>query len=560
MQESSVLERADLERWLRALARRWWVIAACFVLVTGSAAAFALSRQKQYTATSAVLFSQNQIGYNILGFTSAAGNTTTPQADNVTLVTSSQVAEAVSQALGGHPGPITISQVVTASEVGTSDVVNISATEPSPAFAKRLANLYAREAIAFQMSTARAGIEQVRNSLQGQLSAMTPAEQASDAGNSLKARISQLDTLIAAQTGQGQLIQPATTPTSPSSPKTKLDVAVGALLGLLFGIGLALLLERLNRQVRTVEELSEILGYPLLAEIPEQPGLRGEGASDIDPYGHNSIEMLQARLRYFNVDSQLRTLLVTSCAPQEGKTTVGWHLAQVSALSGRGRVLLLEADLRRPSLAVARGLFPGPGLSDVLAGDCGYEEAIQQVRHPRARNGSGPDGWLDVIVAGAAPPNPAELIDSARMRDLIQELSGVYDFVVVDCGPALAVPDPLVLMSQVDGVLVVSRVGTIERNEAIALRDELRSAQAPVVGFVANRVKSSIDKRYYHSYSSYVAPDSERSMPVSGTVEVLVRGKPPATSSARSAQQSGNRPQKQTRASMSARERRQRFK
>jgi polysaccharide biosynthesis transport protein len=450
--------------------------------------------------------------------------------------------------------------VVTATEVGTSDVVDISATEPSPAFATRLANVYAREAITFQMNTARAGISQVRNSLQAQLSAMTPAEQASDAGTSLKARISQLDTLAAAQTGQGQLIQPATPPTSPSSPKTKLDIAVGALLGLLFGIGLALLLERLNRQIRTVEELSEILGYPLLAEIPEQAGLRGE-ASDIDPYGHNSIEMLQARLRYFNVDSQLRTLLVTSCAPQEGKTTVAWHLAQVSTLSGRGRVLLLEADLRRPSLAVARGLFPGPGLSDVLAGDCGYEQAIQQVRHPRTRTGSAPEGWLDVIVAGAAPPNPAELIDSARMRDLLQELSGVYDFIVVDCGPALAVPDPLVLMSQVDGVLVISRVGSIERNEATALRDELRSARAPVVGFVANRVKSSMESRYYHSYSSYVAPDAERTVPPPGTVEVLVRGKSSAGSpSARSGQQSGNRPPKQSRASMSARDRRQRFK
>jgi len=124
------------------------------------------------------------------------------------------------------------------------------------------------------------------------------------------------------------------------------------------------------------------------------------------------------------------------------------------------------------------------GLSDVLAGDCGYEEAIQQVRHPRARNGSGPDGWLDVIVAGAAPPNPAELIDSARMRDLIQELTGVYDFVVVDCGPALAVPDPLVLMSQVDGVLVVSQK---VKNETVLRQLDIKSSTEFVITIGAEK-------------------------------------------------------------------------
>jgi succinoglycan biosynthesis transport protein ExoP len=498
VEEPQSLDGVDLGRWLRVLRRRWWVIAACFILVAGSAAAFSLTRQKQYTATASVLFNESQLGFDLLGLPTTSGDAQPAiQADNVRLVQSSQVAALVSTALGGSLSPAQITRKVSASAAGTSDVVAIKAQDTSPAFAARLANLYAQQAIAFATFTDRSNVLQVRDSLQSQLSLMTPAQRKSPAGVALQARISQLNTLAAAQTGNAQLIELASVPGSPSYPKTKLDIVLGGCLGLLLGIGLALLLERLNRQVR-VEELSRIYGHPVLAAVPESDDLQQDKAGAMDADGHNSIDVLRGRLRYFNVDGQMGSLLVTSCMPQEGKTTIAWHLARASALSTHGRVLLLEADLRRPSLATARGLQAGPGLSDVLAGDCRIDDAIQGVAVAPSRNGSGSDRLLDVIVAGPVPPNPAELIESERMKELISELTRAYDYMVVDSAPALVLPDPLALMSQVAGVLVVCRVGSTTRDAAEQLYEVLRSVRAPVVGVVANRVKKSLEASYYY--------------------------------------------------------------
>jgi capsular exopolysaccharide synthesis family protein len=515
LEEPQALDHIDLQRWLRGLRQRWWVVLGCLLLVGGSAAAFALTRQKQYTATASVLFSESQIGNDLLGIINTSNSQTAPQADDVKLVQSSQVALRTSHALAGRLDPLGIAAKVSVSEVGTSDVVAVQAQDTSPRFAAQLANVYARQAIEFVTFTNRSQVTQVRGSLQSQLAGMTPAQRQSSAGLSLQARISQLSTLAAAQTGNAQLIEPATVPSSPSSPKTKLDIILGGFLGLLFGIGLALLLERLNRQVRGMDELGEIYGFPVLAEIPESAALQQEDSSKNDARGHNSIDMLRARLRYFNVDGQMKSLLVTSCAPQEGKTTVAWHLARASAVSIHGgRVLLLEADLRRPSLAAARGLREGPGLSDVLAGDCGHREVVQHVEITSLQNGAGPEWTLDVIVAGAVPPNPAELIESERMKQLLRALTDEYDFIVVDSGPALVVPDPLALMSQVAGVLVVSRLGGTTRDAAFKLREELLAVRAPVVGVVANRVKHSIESTYYQSY---VASPPTRETPVTAS-------------------------------------------
>ena len=514
MHEHERLNPADLQHWLRVIWRRRLVIVACVFLVGGSAALFAESQQKKYTATASVLFGQSQIGYSLLGLPSTSSNTNVqaPQADNVKLVGSTEVAVAASRALGGQPGPIDIGKAIAASEDGTSNVVSIAATAADPVFAARLANVYATQAIKFQSKTSQNGVTEVRNSLKAQLAGMTVAQRYSPAGTALQTQINQLNTLAAAQTGQGQLVQPATVPSSPSSPKTKIDVLLGICVGLLFGISLALLLERLNKRIERVEQLSDIFDCPILAEIPEKDsfqsvnGDRGERLAQVGPdgtaYGDSSIEMLQARLRYFKVDGRLRSVLVTSCVPEEGKTTIAWHLARASALTG-SRVLLLEADLRRPAIAHAGGLHPGPGLSDVLAGDCDYQDVVQTVPLTASLNGTGRASGLDVMVAGTVPPNPGQLIESDRLRLLLLELSADYDLVIVDSGPALMVPDPLVLMGQVDGVLVVCRMGSVTRDHATHLHDELGAVHAPVVGVVANRVKRSHEpSHYYQGYAS----------------------------------------------------------
>ncbi len=503
MGEQHALDHLDLERWLALLRRRWGIIAACVVLLAGSATIFSLTRQKQYTATASLLFSQSQIGPDLLGNTNSSSNTdpATQAETNVRLVESSAVAARVASALGRGFSPLRVASSVSASQEGQSNVVAVQAQDPSPTFAARLATLYANAFIAFQTNNDRSTILRVRSTLTSQLDTMSPAEVQSPAGVSLQARIEQLNTLAAAQTGDAQLLAPAGIPTSPSYPKTSRNIVIGGSLGLLLGLGLVLLLERLYRRVRGREELSQIYGVPVLVEVPESDVLARNGQSErVTGYGHDAFDMLRARLRYYNLDGGLKSLLVTSSGPQEGKTTVAWNLACATALSSDSRVLLLDADLRRTTLARAHGLQSIPGLSDVLVGDCDYGDAIQRVEIGPVLEGSGAarDRSLDVIVAGPVPPNPAELIESKRMKQLIDELTAIYGFVIIDSGPALLVPDPLALIPQVAGVLVVSRVGSTKRDAAVQLREELLAIRAQVVGVVANGVKRSPESSYYY--------------------------------------------------------------
>ena len=504
MDEQQTSERFDLEHWLRVLRRRWWLILLCFVLAAGSAAAFSFTAEKKYTAKASLLFRDPELDQGILGVGGGGGETDPDReaATNERLVSSPAVAARTARALGRDLTPRRVSDKIGVNAEGQSNVVDVEAVDPSAAFAARLANTYSRQFIAFRRDADRAKIRQIQASVQRQLDALSPSERNSPAGRSLQTRVEQLDILASLQTGNAELVQPATAPTSPSSPKTNLNIAGGGFLGLLFGLGLALLFERLNRSVRESDELSSMYGLPLLAEIPESQTLADYKRSSnggLDENEREAFRMLRARLRFFNIDQQLRSVLVTSCTSQEGKSTVAWHLASTMAMSSNQRVVLVEADLRRPTLALGHGLRPGPGLSDALVDNVPFTQVVQTVElEGDAATPAAPG--LDVIVAGGIPPNPAELLESERMSELLKSLQTMYDFVVVDSAPTLLVADPLPLMKQVGGVIVVSRMSNTTRDAAARLRDQLRDLDAPVVGVIANRVKVTSGERYGYGY------------------------------------------------------------
>ena len=216
--------------------------------------------------------------------------------------------------------------------------------------------------------------------------------------------------------------------------------------------------------------------------------------------------MIRAHMRYFNVDWELRTLMVAWAAPGDGKTTVARHLAGAAARMG-SRVLLLEADLRRPTIAVQLDVSSGPGVADVLIGAVPLGEATQTVDLglPGA-DGSGARSF-DVLVAGSSlPPNPGELIETDRrsantMESLLQQAKTRYDLIVVDTPPLTAVSDAFPLLSKVDGVIIVGRVGRNRRDVAQRLHETLTGAGAPLLGVVANGFKSGRLRGYGYGYS-----------------------------------------------------------
>jgi hypothetical protein len=221
-----------------------------------------------------------------------------------------------------------------------------------------VANLFAAQYIALRQEADRAKIAQAQALVNRQLRALPSGGQSAQE-RTLRDR---LDVLSSLQTGNAELAEAASVPSTPSSPKVVRNTVLGAVLGLLMGVGLALLFERLDRRLRDPRDLEEIFERPILAAIPESRAIARSGlVHQVLPSTEGeAFRMLRANLRYFNIDSGVESVLITSPAPGDGKSTVAWNLASAAAGSG-GRVLLIEADLRHPALANSLGLQGAPG-------------------------------------------------------------------------------------------------------------------------------------------------------------------------------------------------------
>jgi capsular exopolysaccharide synthesis family protein len=293
-------------------------------------------------------------------------------------------------------------------------------------------------------------------------------------------------------------------------------------LGLLLGLGVAFLLERLDRRIREPKDLEAIYGLPLLGVVPEsdalsRSGKSKKGAREALPASEaEAFHLIRAHLRYFNVDRELRTLLIASAAPGDGKTTVARHLAAAAARMG-ARVLLLEADLRRPTMAQQLDVSSGPGVSDVLIGTVSLSEATQTIDLDTPSGDGGGGRMFDVLVAGAAlVPNPGELIESHAMESLLEEAKAKHDLVVIDTPPLTAVSDAFPLLRKVDGVIIVGRVGRNRRDVAQRLHETLTGAGAPLLGVVANGFKQG-RRGGYSSYGYAYNYATTGSGPTAGT-------------------------------------------
>ena len=269
---------------------------------------------------------------------------------------------------------------------------------------------------------------------------------------------------------------------------------LGLLVGLALAVMAALLMERLDRRLRDDGDAEEAYRLPILGQIPESKTLRTAGGGMATaPMDAEAFQMLRARLRYFNVDRELRSVLITSVGPGEGKTTVALNLAVAAARSEGFSVLLIEADMRRPQLATRAHVLPFPGLAEVLSNNVPASEAIQAVPASDRRAGR-----LDILVAGSAPPNPYELLESHRMEAVLKQFVEQYDLVIIDSPPNSIVSDAIPLMQRVSGVMVVSRLRQTTRDGAAALREQLASLKAPTLGVVVNGAE--LESSEYYSY------------------------------------------------------------
>ncbi len=502
-----------IEQVLGILRRRAPWILVCFLLVAGAAYGFSKHQTKKYTATASLVFNNNQQAQQVAGLAIANSNNQLAQQNtNLKLVQLGDMAARTAGQLGHGLTKEDVGANLSVSAQGESNVVNVAATSTSPTLAAAIANTYTTVFVKEQQNSNHAYYASALALVERQLKGLTPKQKLSPSGIALAGRAQSLGVLAELHNGNVEIAQAATVPSSPSSPKVGRNTALGAVLGLLLGLGIAFLLERFDRRIREPKDLEQVYGLPLLGVVPESSALQRSGGGEGSPGAplpsgeSEAFQLIRAHMRYFNVDRRLRTLMVASAAPGDGKTTVARQLAAASARVG-ARVLLLEADLRRPTIARQLSLVSGRGLADVLIGSASLAEATRRIELV-APTTERPDGhYFDVLVAGATPPpNPGELIESRAMAGLLEQAQAEYELVVIDTPPLTAVSDAFPLLKKVDGVVIVGRVGRNRRDVAERLHETLTGAGAPLLGVIANGFKARRQGGYGYGYGYDYTP------------------------------------------------------
>ena len=315
-------------------------------------------------------------------------------------------------------------------------------------------------------------------------------------------------------------IESAELPTSPVSPNTKRNIALGFVVGLLLGVGYAVLRNQLDRKLRRAEDIERQFGVTVAATLPASPALARKKSGRLplvvvrgpkpvsDPV--HSVEAflkLRTNLQFMDIDNPPRVIVVTSPLPGDGKSTIAANLAAALSMADR-RVVLIDGDLRRPVVAGSFGLVEGAGLTDLLIGRVDFADVAQQV-------GGLPN--LLVLAAGPTPPNPSELLGSKAMRRLLDWLADRGYTVIIDAPPLLPVTDAAVLTASADGALIAVSAGQTLDTQLAAALGALNAVQGHTLGVVLNRVPpKAANTGYYGGY--YGANQRQPELPLAAAV------------------------------------------
>lgn len=566
--------------------RKWiWLIVLATTLAAGSSLIASLVATPIYSTTTTLIVSQiisnpNPDSGDIFASQQLAQT-------YVALATKEPILSATARALGldiKNPDAWRdLRGLVSAYAIQGTQLMAISVMDKSPIRAQAVADEIARQLI-LQSPTTPSPEEQERlNFVQAQLPEL---EQKIQAGNT---RVANLDALISGATSARQIqdiqqqqsvlqsqinewqttysqllaslqsgslnyisvVEPADVSTVPVSPRIGLNVLLAVGIGLALSIGAVLLLEYLDDTIRSPAEVRALLSAPILAAI---------GKIDGDSYSQKLIaereprsplteayRALRTNLQFSSLDNPLKTIVVTSAGPAEGKSLTASNLAVVLSQAGMN-VVLVDADLRRPVMHKVFGLNNNIGLTSWLVGQTA-ETAVANVGGRWVEStGTGKGGPLEpylqtttvprlkVVTSGPLPPNPAEVLGSTRMHQFLDEVTQIADIVIIDSPPCVTVTDAVVLSRWVDGVILVLDQKNTSRQGIQRARENLQAVDARILGAVINRLDSSTGSSYYYgSYSSYYyyhaddadAGNGKNGKAPTGLRKLLGRGKPP---------------------------------
>lgn len=290
--------------------------------------------------------------------------------------------------------------------------------------------------------------------------------------------------------------QRAVVPGAPVTPKKKRNLALGFILGMMLGIGLAVVRDLLDNTVKDPATVEEITGTGAVGLIPVDKKLHEEPAILFETDSSGAAEAfrkLRTNLQFLAVDDPPRTIVITSTSPNEGKSTTSINIALALA-EAEHNVVLVDGDLRRPSLDKYLDLVGSVGVSSVLSGAAPLEEVLQTTKFPR----------LTVLTAGPVPPSPSKLLGSLAAEKMIAELRAQFDYVIIDSAPLLAVTDGAILAAKTDGALVVVRSGKARRDQVAHAIGTLNDVGASLLGAILTMVPTRGSGAYnYHYYGGY---------------------------------------------------------
>lgn len=453
-----------LHEFLGVLRTRWRIIAASALLVLGTAAVMTITAQPIYTASAKVYLSTDAppaaTGKSSQGQRSTYVISRQDLATYADVLTSPSIMEPLRAELGVTPNtPVNVTAFVS----DTTNMLVITATDTDAEMAARIANT---------------------------------------AGPVLAAGAQKFSPLLALnnQTVEATSVDPAKVPDRPVSPDPQRNLALGGLLGLGLGTGLALVRHTLDTKVRGRASIEELSSRPILGEIPLIKAVEdGVLSLESDPFGGHAeaIRRLRTNMLFVDVTTGAHSFVITSSVPGEGKTTTSVNLGLAMADAG-SRVLLLDADLRNPSVARTLGLEGSVGLTTILLGRAEPSDVVQQWGETS----------LYVLPAGQRPPNPSELLGSEPMEQLFQKLAHDYDFILVDSPPVVPVIDAVLINRLTHGlILVVADDRTRKRDLASAIKS-LETVDVPISGFALNMVANHKSAGYRYGY--YGRPEGDQ--------------------------------------------------
>lgn len=441
----------DLTLTWRVVRRWWWVLVAATIAGGGLGYGLSLQITPTYEATTTLLVTQREtegvVQLNDLQTAERLANTFSR------LVTLRPVLD---QAIADGALPISaknLDEAISVSNPTGTQLLEVSARAEDPDFAAHLANT---------VSTAFISSNQAE---------------------------------LTARPGLVSIVEDALPPDDPVSPRPLLNAVLAAMLSLGAAGAVVLLVEYLDDTVKGPEQAQEITGLPTLGRIERFEGLRSpreqlQAATKPRSTIAEAYRTARTNLTYaIDLGRDRKLVLVTSPGPGEGKTTTAANLAVVFGLAGH-RVCVVDTDLRRPTLHRVYGLENGEGLTNLLlAREPDIDRAVQRSLYTN----------VSVVTAGPLPPNPSELLGSARMQEVLERLRGRFDIVLLDSPPALVVTDASVLSTLVDGIVVVARAGKTRRGALRATIEELAQSARPIAGVILNRV-SGREAGYYYAY------------------------------------------------------------